>query len=314
MIHPSEFIVDLKNIHKSFKGLKAVEGVDLSIQKGEFLGLLGPNGAGKTTLIEIVEGLQKPDLGTVKILNKTWDKDEHALRHAIGISLQETKFMDKLSVWETLKMFAVFYEIKEQRIEEVLELINLSSKRKSYTVNLSGGQKQRLALGIALLHKPPLLLLDEPTTGLDPTARRELWNILENLRRDENTSMILTTHYMEEAEFLCNRIVIMDKGKFIAEGNVEELISKYSEGEIIEFSLSSPLETEPKHFINGVKNTFWDIPLLRGKMTVENISKSLPMFIQYLTDHQIQIVELECRKTTLDDLFIAMTGRSIHEN
>jgi ABC-2 type transport system ATP-binding protein len=307
-------LIEIKGVHKSFKDIKAVKGIDLLIKQGEFVGLLGPNGAGKTTLIEIIEGLQQPDEGEIKIVGKGWKNNEEALHRIIGIALQETKFMDKLSTKETLQMFASFYELDDKRVEEVLDLVNLQAKKKSYTVNLSGGQRQRLALGVALLHKPKVLLLDEPTTGLDPAARREVWNILEKLRREENISMILTTHYMEEAEFLCDRIVIMDQGKFIAQGSLEELVTNYSEGEVIEFNLEQPLQEDPKNSISEIKNIVWDIPMKRGKMTVNSISKALPLFIQYLSDRNIAIAELECRKTTLDDLFISMTGRRLYEN
>ncbi len=308
-----KILVEIKGVRKSFKDIEAVKGIDLSIYEGEFLGLLGPNGAGKTTLIEIIEGIQQPDAGEIRIMGKSWKEDEDTLHRLIGLALQETKFMDKLSVQETLQLFASFYDLDQLRVEEVLALVNLESKRKSYTVNLSGGQRQRLALGVALLHKPKILLLDEPTTGLDPSARREVWNILEKLKREENISMILTTHYMEEAEFLCDRIVIMDQGKFIAQGSLEELVTGYSEGEVIEFSLEQPLSAEPGQLINGVKNVLWDIPFRKGKMTVESISRVLPLFVQYLTEHHIPLSELECRKMTLDDLFISMTGRKLYE-
>ncbi|HWZ21215.1 MAG TPA: ABC transporter ATP-binding protein [Cytophagaceae bacterium] len=307
-------LIDIKNVHKGFKDIKAVNGINLTIRQGEFVGLLGPNGAGKTTLIEMIEGLQQPDSGEILVMGKSWKKNETALHRIIGISFQETKFMDKLSVKETLQMFASFYALDDSRVEQVLDLVNLQSKKKSHTVNLSGGQRQRLALGVALLHKPKVLLLDEPTTGLDPAARREVWNILEKLKREENTSMILTTHYMEEAEFLCDRIVIMNQGAFIAQGSLEELVTNYSEGEIIEFNLEQPLKEDPQTHIKGIKSIIWDIPLKRGKMNVDSISKTLPLFIQHLTDCHIAITELECRKMTLDDLFISMTGRRLHEN
>jgi ABC-2 type transport system ATP-binding protein len=306
-------LVEIKNVHKSFKDIKAVKGIDLVIGEGEFLGLLGHNGAGKTTLIEMIEGLQQPDQGEILVMGKSWKQNESELHRIIGISFQETKFMDKLSVKETLQMFASFYGLENDRVEEILDLVNLQTKKKSYTVNLSGGQRQRLALGVALLHKPKVLLLDEPTTGLDPAARREVWNILEKLKREENISMILTTHYMEEAEFLCDRIVIMDQGQFIAQGTVPELVAIHSEGEIIEFNLEQLLPEDPQTCIDGVKGMIWDIPMKRGKMNVDSISKILPLFIQYLTEHHITITELECRKMTLDDLFISMTGRRLHE-
>jgi ABC-2 type transport system ATP-binding protein len=307
-------LVEIKDVRKKFKDVLAVNGIDLSIGEGEFVGLLGPNGAGKTTLIEMIEGLQQPDHGSVQIMGKNWKQNSEALHRIIGLALQETKFMDKLTVFETLEMFASFYELDRTRVYEVMELINLTAKQKSYTVNLSGGQRQRLALGVALLHKPKLLLLDEPTTGLDPTARREVWNILERLKRDENISMILTTHYMEEAEFLCDRIVIMNQGRFIAQGRLEELLATYSEGEIIEFKLEQALTEDPQKYLTGVKKIIWDMPLRRGKMVVESVSKTLPGFIQYLSEHKTELAALESRRMTLDDLFISMTGRRLHEN
>lgn len=307
-------LVEIRGIFKSFKNVQAVKGIDLDIKQGEFFGLLGPNGAGKTTLIEIIEGIQQPDKGEIRIDGMGWKQNDEALHRLIGIALQETKFMDKLTVLETLVMFASFYNLGKPRVEEVLDLVNLQEKKTTYTVNLSGGQRQRLALGVALLHKPKILLLDEPTTGLDPTARREVWNILERLKREDNISLILTTHYMEEAEFLCDRIVIMDQGKFIAEGSINELVSKYSDGEIIEFKLGKALQNNPQEYIKEIKNITWDVALTAGRMNVNSISQALPLFIKYLSDQEVSIIELECRKVTLEDLFISMTGRRLHEN
>jgi ABC-2 type transport system ATP-binding protein len=172
----------------------------------------------------MIEGIQKPDSGEILIAGKPWKGNEEELRMLIGLSLQETHFIDKLTVAETLRLFASFFRLGKERVEEVIPLIGLEEKRKSYVVNLSGGQRQRLALGIALLNNPAILLLDEPTTGLDPTARREVWNILLKLREHEGTSMILTTHYMEEAERLCDHIVIIDHGLVLREGTLQELL------------------------------------------------------------------------------------------
>jgi ABC-2 type transport system ATP-binding protein len=199
--------VEVKDVYKSFKTVKAVNGVNLTIKQGQFTALLGPNGAGKTTLVEMIEGIQKPDKGEISILGIKWDGHQQELHQSIGLSLQETKFIDKLTTEETLKLFASFYNLENDRVEEIIETIGLNEKRKSYTVNLSGGQRQKLALGIALLNKPKILLLDEPTTGLDPNARREIWNILLKLKNESQTSLILTTHYMEEAEQLWSLIL-----------------------------------------------------------------------------------------------------------
>jgi ABC-2 type transport system ATP-binding protein len=219
-----EYIVDVRHVRKSFKDVHAVRGVDLQIKAGEFLALLGPNGAGKTTLVEMIEGIQYPDEGEIFIAGKQWKNHQHELHQMIGLSLQETRFMDKLTSYETMRLFASFYKLEPDRVDEVFNLIGLDEKKKAYVNNLSGGQRQRLALGVALLNKPKILLLDEPTTGLDPNARREIWNILLDLKKRQNTSLILTTHYMEEAEFLCDRIVIMDQGTILAEGTLQEIL------------------------------------------------------------------------------------------
>src|SRR5574338_1650551 len=184
--------VEVKDVFKSFKTVKAVDGVSLNIRQGQFTALLGPNGAGKTTLVEMIEGIQFPDSGEIFLMGKKWEGHRNELHPLIGISLQETRFIDKLTTEETLKLFAGFYQLDHSRVEEIIRIIDLDEKRKSYTVNLSGGQRQKLALGIALLNNPRILLLDEPTTGLDPTARREVWNILTGLKKKSGTSLVLT--------------------------------------------------------------------------------------------------------------------------
>jgi ABC-2 type transport system ATP-binding protein len=217
-------VIEVKNVWKSFKTVQAVKGINLQIPKGQFTALLGPNGAGKTTLVEMIEGIQKPDTGEITIMGKHWKGNEDELHRIIGLSLQETRFIDKLRVTETLQLFASFFNLGIERVNEIIEIVGLEEKRKSYVVNLSGGQRQRLAIGIALINTPAILLLDEPTTGLDPNARREIWDILHKLRKVSETSMILTTHYMEEAEKLCDYIVIMHNGVILREGTLEHLL------------------------------------------------------------------------------------------
>ena len=217
-------VIEVKNIWKSFKTVQAVKGISLSIPKGQFVALLGPNGAGKTTLVEMIEGIQKPDSGEITIMGKHWKGNEDELHRKIGLALQETRLIDKLRVTETLQLFASFFNLGKKRVDEIIDIVGLEEKRKSYVVNLSGGQRQRLAIGIALLNTPSILLLDEPTTGLDPNARREIWDILKKLRQMSETSMILTTHYMEEAEKLCDYIIIMDNGVILREGTIVQLL------------------------------------------------------------------------------------------
>jgi len=217
--------IEIKKVVKSFKDVRAVRGVSLAIPKGEFVALLGPNGAGKTTLVEMMEGLRKPDSGEILIQGMTWKKNEKELRKITGLSLQETRFTDKLSVCETLRVFASFFRLGDDKVNKVITLTKLEAKKKSMVGTLSGGQKQRLALAVALLNEPQILFLDEPTTGLDPHARLDLWNILKNLKNEGNTTLILTTHYMEEAESLCDKIVIIDEGEILREGRVDELLN-----------------------------------------------------------------------------------------
>ena len=221
-------VIEVRNVFKSFKTVHAVRGVNLTIYPGQFVALLGPNGAGKTTLVEMIEGIQKPDSGEIRILGKPWKGHEKELRQVIGLSLQETRYIEKLTTFETLRLFGSFFGMGKERVEEVLQLVGLEEKRKAYTVNLSGGQRQRLALGIALINHPRFLLLEEPTTGLDPNARREIWEILRSLRASSDTSMILTTHYMEEAEQLCEQIIIIDEGEILKEGTMKDLLGEDS--------------------------------------------------------------------------------------
>lgn len=221
-------VIEVRDVWKSFKTVQAVRGVSLSIQKGQFVAILGPNGAGKTTLVEMIEGIQKPDKGEITIMGKHWKGHQDELHRLIGLSLQETRLIDKLRVTETLQLFASFFNIGKERINEIIREVGLEEKRKSFVVNLSGGQRQRLALGIALLNSPAILLLDEPTTGLDPNARREIWKILYGLKERSHTSMILTTHYMEEAQKLCDYVIIMDNGVILMEGTIEQLLKGYN--------------------------------------------------------------------------------------
>ena len=218
--------IEVRNVFKSFKNVQAVRGISLAIHKGEFVALLGPNGAGKTTLVEMMEGLRKPDSGEICIQDKNWRKHQNELRKIIGLSLQETRFPEKLRVEEVVRLFASFYKSGMERVHQVIELVALASKRRATVGTLSGGQRQRLALAVALLNQPQILFLDEPTTGLDPHSRLDLWNILQELKNKGDTTLILTTHYMEEAQSLCEHIIIMDEGKIIREGALTDLLNE----------------------------------------------------------------------------------------
>lgn len=303
--------IQVVKLYKSFKDVKAVRGIDLSIARGEFVALLGPNGAGKTTLVEMIEGVQTPDSGDILINGLGWRGNEDHLHNIIGISLQETNFIDKLSVMETLELFASFYKLDHERCEKILDMINLKTKSKAYVEHLSGGQRQRLALGIALLNKPEILLLDEPTTGLDPTARREIWNILMDLKKNFGTTMILTSHYMEEASYLCDRIIIMDNGEVLARGTLDELLLDHKAGEIIEFSVQPQISEDVIPDRQKVSSLKYDENSAKWILVVDDLVSYLPKLQDKIGKNGVSLSSLECRKMTLDDLFISMTGRHL---
>jgi len=309
----TDIVIEVNNVRKSFKTVQAVKGISLKIRKGEFVALLGPNGAGKTTLVEMIEGIQKPDSGEIYITGKKWKGNENEIHKIIGISLQETRFIDKLNVTETLLLLAAFFDLGIERVNEVIHIIGLEDKKKSYVVNLSGGQRQRLALGIALLNKPSILLLDEPTTGLDPNARREIWDILFRLKEKGETSMILTTHYMEEAESLCEYIVIMDQGIILREGTVDQLLNEDSDEKIVEFTSEGGLLPEN---IGGDALPFriqTNESREKGYVRLNSFDTDLPAFLNYMKSKNISLKHMECRRKTLDDLFVELTGRKINE-
>jgi len=327
-------MIVVSNVSKSFKDVRAVQNVSLSVAPGEYVALLGPNGAGKTTLVEMIEGLRTPDSGDISILGRTWRHDERWLRGIMGISLQETRFIDKLTVREIMDLFAGFYGRPADEMPGILEHIGLLEKSDSYTMNLSHGQRQKLALGIALINHPKLLILDEPTTGLDPNARRELWGILAGLKA-KGTALILTTHYMEEAEYLCERIIIMNQGKILAEGTLEELLRTHGAMEIISFALEgcgkTPGEipaTADATSLPGKALAACEIPdsvgriagaleLVRGEepgsgqLYVNDIVAALPPFLAAVEREGLRLRSLECRKMNLDDLFVSLTGRRL---
>jgi len=233
--------IQVRGLAKRYADVVAVNGVDLEIRAGECFGLLGPNGAGKTTTIEILEGLTRPDEGDVQVLGQRWTGGaDRALRERLGIQLQETKLQEKVSVLETIELFRSFYR-RGPDPDEVLRRVALEEKRNAWVVKLSGGQRQRLSLACALVNDPELLFLDEPTTGLDPQSRRQLWDLIDEFR-DRGGTTLLTTHYMDEAERLCDRVAIMDHGRVIALGTPAELIASLGAEHVVEFSVAGTLD------------------------------------------------------------------------
>lgn len=303
-------VLSVENVDKRFPRVHAVKDLSLQIHEGEFVALLGPNGAGKTTLLEMIEGLQTPDLGRIVVDGFTYDKDEKKIRALMGLAFQETRFPEKIRVGEALELFSAFYGGDRHRIREVLELVALTEKKNAYVNNLSGGQRQRLALGIGIIQEPRILLLDEPTTGLDPHARREIWRILADLKK-KGTTLLLTTHYMEEAEVLCERIIILFRGKVLADGKLKELIAEHANHEIVEFKL----KTANARVVAGLaalKKTShfaFDESAMTGVIHADDAAAILPEFLRKVGRHNL--TSFAARPLTLDDLFIKMTGRHL---
>ena len=292
----------------------AVAGLDLTVAAGECFGLLGPNGAGKTTTIEILEGLTPPDSGDVEILGSPWREGAagRALRERLGIQLQETQLADKLQVGEVLALFRSFYR-QSHTVDEVLGLVELEEKRGARVVTLSGGQKQRLAVACALVSKPDLLFLDEPTTGLDPQSRRQLWEIIRRFRAAGGT-VLLTTHYMEEAERLCDRVAIMDHGKVIAQGTPRDLIATLGAEHVIEFALGDGIVDELVDVLRGLNGVTAVRSGASGlSLTVTELHRTLPALLALLQQRRHELSSLTTHHATLDDVFVALTGRQLRD-
>ena len=300
----------VRTLRKTYKDVVAVDGIDLEVPSGECFGLLGPNGAGKTTTIEICEGLTEPDSGEVELLGLHWNSDSEALRQRLGIQLQETQLSDKLTVLETLQLFRSFFR-QGPGAEEAIQKVQLEEKRDARVGNLSGGQKQRLALACALVGDPDLLFLDEPTTGLDPQARRQLWDLIEEFKLAGRT-ILLTTHYMEEAERLCDRVAIMDHGKVISQGTPRELIASIGVEHVVEFSAgNTALDLAGISRIPGVR----DVRSENGSvlMQVTELHQAVPALLAELGRQGVPLTELRTHSATLEDVFVHLTGRHLRD-
>jgi ABC-2 type transport system ATP-binding protein len=311
---------DLRKTYASKPPVEAVRGLDLEIRAGECFGLLGPNGAGKTTTVEILEGILEPTSGDVELFGLTWKEDARALREKIGVSLQETKFTDKLSVEETVRLFGSFYA-KSRPPAEVMEEVGLTEKRAAWVVNLSGGQRQRLAIACAIVGDPELLFLDEPTTGLDPLSRRQLWEIIRDLRARGRT-ILLTTHYMDEAEKLCDRVAVVDHGGIIAQGSPAELMRSLGGDHVVELSLegngatASPandaqLDVAPLLSLPSVRSARTENGAIQ--LTVGEPHVAIPALLEHFERAGRKLAGLSTRHASLEDVFVSLTGRRLHE-
>jgi ABC-2 type transport system ATP-binding protein len=305
----SSAALHVRDLRKTYNDVVAVAGIDLDVWPGECFGLLGPNGAGKTTTIEICEGLTAADSGVVEVLGRRWDTDARELRERLGIQLQETQLSDKITVIETLTLFRSFFR-QGPAPEEAMRLVQLEEKRHARVVALSGGQKQRLALACALVGEPELLFLDEPTTGLDPQARRQLWDLIREFKRAGRT-VVLTTHYMDEAEQLCERVAIMDHGKVIARGTPRELIASIGAEHVVEFAALRLPDMAVVQAIAGVVEARVVDDYV--SLQVTELHRAVPALLDVLAQAGIPPTALRTHSATLEDVFVALTGRHLRD-
>ena len=294
---------------KRYDDVVAVDGLDLEVRSGECFGLLGPNGAGKTTTVEILEGILAADGGLVEVLGSGWGEGGRALRERLGIQLQETHFIDKLTVAETIRLFRSFYRVGSDP-EQVLRLVGLEEKRDAWTRKLSGGQRQRLSLACALVSEPEVLFLDEPTTGLDPQSRRRIWEVVEAFRARGGT-VLITTHYMEEAERLCDRVAVVDRGKVIALGTPSELIASLGAEHVVEFEARPTPDVALLTRLAGVEAVAVENGVLR--LTVTEVHRAVPALLAELGRGGYDLTRLTTHHASLEDVFVALTGRHLRD-
>ncbi len=307
---PATPAIEVVDLVKRYGELRAVDGLSLRIDAGEVFGLLGPNGAGKTTTVEILEGLTAPTAGDVEVLGERWTRDAPALRARLGITLQETHLYERLTVEELVRLFRSFYP-RGRTVDETIALVELQDKRRARYDRLSGGQKQRLAVACALVGEPELLFLDEPTTGLDPQSRRQLWDVVLALKARGRT-VLLTTHYMDEAERLCDRVAIVDRGKVIALGTPRELIARVVGPEVVEFQAPTDGVSEPAlRALPGVQAARRAGP--GWALTVERPHVAIPALLAHLDERGVPLVALSTHRASLEDVFVTLTGRNLRD-
>ena len=298
---------------KRFGSLTAVDGVDLELVRGTCVALLGPNGAGKTTTIEMLEGLLEPDAGDIEILGRRWADDAEAIRERIGVQLQETRLQEKVSVLETLRLFRSFYR-EGRELEDVLDIVGLTDKRDARVETLSGGQHQRLSLACALVSNPELLFLDEPTTGLDPQARRRVWEIVEAFKSSGGT-VLLTTHYMEEAERLADDVVIIDAGKIIARGSPAAVIGSLHAESIVQLV---PRDGGGFRITDSALMALPGVGEVRREgsaftLVVTDTQASVGALLGHLGEVGVELESLQTHSPTLEDVFVALTGKHLRD-
>jgi len=302
-------VVEVQDLRKTFGPVVAVDSISFDVAPGEIFTIIGPNGAGKTTTLEMIEGIQRPDRGVIRINGMEWRKDAAQIKQIIGVQPQTSALFDMLTVYENLDVFAGFYD-RSRSVDEIIELINLTEHRNKKVKALSGGQKQRLAIGLALVNDPELLFLDEPTTGLDPQARRNIWDIVLKLKEMGKTT-ILTTHYMEEAEKLSDRVCIVDQGKIIALDTSQNLIQQLTKERAVHLSFAEAVEAnrmaEVVNQLSGVSKVEVEANQLRFWTTVPE--ETLYHLFKYTTENHVAVDQIGIKDLSLEDVFIAYTGK-----
>ncbi|WP_437924193.1 ABC transporter ATP-binding protein [Sorangium sp. So ce291] len=296
-----------RGLVKRYGDVVAVNGLDLEVRRGECFGLLGPNGAGKTTTVEILEGLTRPDAGEVEVLGERWVGDGIALRARLGIQLQETRFPDKLRVGEVIALFRSFYP-RGLDPAEALRRVSLQEKAGAYVRGLSGGQKQRLSLACALAGDPEVLFLDEPSTGLDPASRREIWGVVEDLKARGRT-ILLTTHYMEEAARLCDRVAIVDRGRVLSLGTPAALVASLGAEHVVEIDVSRDIAADELQALPEVEAVRVGQGTLR--LTVRDVARALPPLLALCAARGVEVKRLTTHHASLEDVFMALAGRKL---
>lgn len=308
-------VIDLVKIYPGpdKKELRAVDGVSFEVHRGEVFGFLGPNGAGKTTTLEIIEGLKSPTSGSTRVLGLDSQKQSAEMKNRIGVQLQSGAYFAYLRLEEILELFGSFYP-KALPAQELLDMVGLLEKRKALVNELSGGQAQRFSIIASLVNDPDVVFLDEPTTGLDPQARRNLWDLIEHIHGDLNKTVILTTHYMEEAQVLCGRVAIIDQGRISAIDTPLGLIHELSSAYRILFATAAEVHVPELQAIPGVT----DVQLLTVgefdyQLDIERAQATLPAFLNWADGAGVQVDDVQVLPATLEDVFLSMTGKSLRE-
>jgi len=309
VVNLNDLAVAVEDLRKYYGQTKAVDGISFIVRKGEVFTLLGPNGAGKTTTLEILEGLRKADAGRVTVLGRSLEHNDKTQKARIGVMLQETTLFPHLTVKETLELFASFYP-RSLDVQKLLEEVGLIEKSRSMVKHLSGGQRQRLAFALAMVNDPELIFLDEPTTGLDPQARRHVWHLIERLKGRGKT-IFLTTHYMEEAERLSDRVCIMDHGKIIAEGTPSELIRRLGSGGLVECRAS--LSEDDRRLVLSMFGERVILAEERFALKTDNLVETLRRVMDLSREREIHLESIVVRQPNLEDVFLALTGRELRD-